>query len=282
MPLKQIIGVIHLPRLPSVSVKPEAPLEQIVEQATKEAEMLERLNYSGVLIENYGDAPYRKRVRDPLTLTSMSVIVREVVKSTRLKVGINLLRNSGREAYSMAAATGAKFVRINTLIETIVSDSGVIEPEAPRLKALRINYPGIEIYADILVKHALSLTASLGTIETMSSLLSRSISKTPVEDYLRALITDYIERGGANVLIVTGLRTGELPPLELVKLMKKYSTVPVLVGSGITPKNIREVLKWCDGVIVGSYIKKEGKAGNPLDPLRAEILIKRIEEHQVE
>jgi len=136
---KEIIAVIHLPRLPSISIY--ADLNSIIDYAVKEARLLEELGYSGVIVENYGDAPYYKRVRDPLTLCSMTSIVREVVRTTSLKVGVNLLRNSGREAYSVAVASGARFIRVNALVETVVSDSGVIEPEAPRLKPLRANYP---------------------------------------------------------------------------------------------------------------------------------------------
>lgn len=270
---KEVIGVVHLPRLPSLYVKPSQDLNSIVEQAVSEAKVLEKLGYSGVIIENYGDKPYIKRVRDPLTLASMSVVVREVARSTSLKVGVNLLRNSGREAYSIAYASGAKFVRVNALVETLISDSGIIEPEAPRLKPLLLNYPGIEIYADILVKHSFSLRALAIFTEPLSY-----ISKGTQEDYLREVIEEYIHRGGAGALVVTGLKTGEPPSLELIKAVKKHSIVPVVVGSGANPGNICSLLELCDGVIVGSFLKKDGKAGNPLDPERAEVFIKRTKE----
>jgi Predicted TIM-barrel enzyme len=108
----------------------------------------------------------------------MAVIVREVVKNTGFKVGVNLLRNSGREAYSIAVAAGAKFIRVNALVETIVSDSGIIEPEAPKLRTIRFNYPGVEVYADILVKHSASLRASLSIMEAQVLSLLKASLKT--------------------------------------------------------------------------------------------------------
>jgi len=270
--LKEVIGVIHLPRLPSVYSSVD--LNSIIDYAVREARLLEELGYSGVIVENYGDKPYSKRVRDPVTLCSMTSIVREVVKSTSLKIGVNLLRNSGREAYSVAVASGAKFIRVNALVETIISDSGVIEPEASRLRPLRINYPDIEIYADILVKHASSLRLALSILEAENSVTS----KGSLEDYYRELVGDYVERGGASALVVTGLRTGEPPPIRLLELTKKYSPIPVLAGSGVTLENIDKVARIVDGVIVGSYIKKQGKAGNPTDPDRAKQLILKIRE----
>ncbi|MCC6011238.1 MAG: BtpA/SgcQ family protein [Desulfurococcaceae archaeon] len=270
--LREVIAVIHLPRLPSLYHRVD--LNSIIDYAVREVKLLEELGYSGIIVENYGDYPYSKRVRDPVTLCSMTSIVKEVVRASSLKVGVNLLRNSGREAYSVAVASGARFIRVNALVETIISDSGVIEPEAPRLRALRLNYPGVEVYADILVKHASSLRFTLSLIEASTS----AIAKSSVEDYYRGLVEDYVERGGADALVVTGLKTGELPPIRLVELTKKYSPKPVIVGSGVTLENIDKVAKTADGLIIGSYIKKQGHAGNPTDPERARKIIKKIRE----
>ncbi|MEM4718002.1 MAG: BtpA/SgcQ family protein, partial [Desulfurococcaceae archaeon] len=193
------------------------------------------------------------------------------VRNTGFKVGVNLLRNSGREAYAIAVTTKARFIRVNTLVDTILSDSGIIEPEAPRLKPIVHNYPGIEIYADILVKHATSPRPVLGFIESSSMILSRGAP----EEYLRDLIDDYVERGRASTLVVTGLRTGEPLPFHLVRLVKRYSSIPVLVGSGVSAENIKTILREVDGVIVGSFVKRDGKAGNQVDPERARSLIQR-------
>jgi membrane complex biogenesis BtpA family protein len=270
----EVFGVIHLPGLPRTSHVYKSSLDQLVENAVLEAKTLSSLGYTGVIVENYGDAPFEARVQDPLALSTMAIIVHEVVENTGFKVGVNLLRNSGFEAYSIAVASKAKFIRVNALVEPIVSDSGVIEPDASRLRSVRINYPGVEVYADIFVKHAAGLRTSLSLIESSSI-----ISKASTEDYVRELVEEYVERGKADALIVTGIKTGEAPPLNLVSLVKKYSPIPVLVGSGVTVENISKVVEVADGVIVGSYIKKNGKAGNPLDTARAEAFIKKLREH---
>ncbi|MEM4718071.1 MAG: BtpA/SgcQ family protein, partial [Desulfurococcaceae archaeon] len=114
---------MHLPRLPSINYKPEVDLDELIEQAVYESKVLDDLGYTGVIVENYGDYPYSKRVVDPLILSSMSIITREVVRNPGFKVGVNLLRNSGREAYAIAVTTKARFIRVNTLVDTILSDS---------------------------------------------------------------------------------------------------------------------------------------------------------------
>jgi len=272
----EIIGVIHLPRLPSTTIRSERRIEETIDQAVKEASTLEKLGYDGVIIENYGDKPYMKRVSDPLTIASLAVITREVVRNTSLKVGVSVLRNSGREAYSIAVASGARFVRINSLVETLITDSGFIEPEAPNLRDLSVNYPGIEIYGDILVKHAVSLTV-LSRYNFLANTLLGSIGGGyPLSDMLRDLIQDLTERALVHKIIVTGLKTGSPPDPGLVAAVKKFSDKPVILGSGADPSNIKNYIKHIDGVIIGSYIKRDGKAGNPLDENRARIFIETV------
>ncbi len=269
---KLLIGVIHLPRLPSTHYVSEVKVEEILERAVKESKLLEELGFSGLIIENFGDAPFLKRVKDPLTLSVFTVITREVVRSVSIDVGVNLLRNSGLEAYSVALAAGAKFIRVNSLIETLLTDSGIIEPEAPRLRNIRFNYPGIKVYADILCKHGASLNYL--TYREQSSMKS----DVNDEELMRELVMDAVERGKADALIVTGLRTGEEPSIEFLSKIKNVSPVPVIVGSGARPENLEKLMMNADGVIVGSYIKINGKAGNPLDVEKAKQFVSKFNE----
>lgn len=266
---KLLVGVIHLPRLPSTHYVGEVGVEEVVERAVKESRILEELGYGGIIVENFGDAPFLKRVRDPLTLAAFTVVAREVVKSVRIDVGINLLRNSGLEAYSIALATGAKFIRVNSLVETLLTDSGVVGPEAPRLRNVRFNYPGVKIFADIVCKHG----SSLSYLAYREQSLVKGGTE-PLED----LVADAVERGRADALVVTGTRTGEEPDVEFLSKVKSVSPVPVLVGSGATPENLEVLLRRADGVIVGSYIKADGKAGNPVDFERARRFISKFNE----
>ncbi len=266
---KLLLGVIHLPRLPSTHYVGGAGVEEIVERAVKESKILEELGYGGIIVENFGDAPFLKRVKDPLTLAAFTVVAREVVKSVRIDVGINLLRNSGLEAYSVALATGAKFIRVNSLVETLLTESGIVEPEAPRLRNVRFNHPGVKILADIVCKHGSSLS--------YLAYKEQSLAKGGTEP-LEELVADAVERGRADALIVTGPRTGEEPDVEFLSKVKSISPVPVLVGSGATPENLEVLLRRADGVIVGSYIKMNGKAGNPVDFERARRFVSKFNE----
>jgi len=257
------IGVIHLPPLPYTYTR-GTPIEKLVEYSIRDSKMLEEAGFDGILIENFGDKPYPKRVVDPLALTAMAIAVHETVKSVSIPVGVNLLRNSGLEAYSIAIAAKARFIRVNAYVETLLTDSGIIEPEANSLRAVKLNYPGIKIFADILCKHGASLT------------YTNLLVIHGVEEALKTIVLDAVERSGANYIVVTGSRTGEPPAPELLKKISEISPTPIVIGSGITPDNICRLIGYAQGVIVGSYIKIDGRVGNSVDIERAKRFIESL------
>ena len=48
---------------------------------------------------------------------------------------------------------------------------------------------------------------------------------------------------------------------------------PVLVGSGVTDRTIGELLRECDGAIVGSWLKVDGDVSRPVDLERVKRLM---------
>ena len=81
-------------------------------------------------------------------------------------------------------------------------------------------------------------------------------------------------RGLADALLVTGTGTGAPTPLEDVgRVRTAVPHAPVLVASGVTVDEVRAVLEAADGVVVGSSIMREGRAGQPVDAARARALV---------
>ncbi|MEM4724611.1 MAG: BtpA/SgcQ family protein, partial [Candidatus Hadarchaeum sp.] len=64
---------------------------------------------------------------------------------------------------------------------------------------------------------------------------------------------------------VSGKMTGAAPELEKVRLAKQLAKRPILMGSGTNADNIAAFLQYADGAIVGSSLKKDGIAENPVD-----------------
>jgi len=78
------------------------------------------------------------------------------------------------------------------------------------------------------------------------------------------LIRD-VEFFSADVVIATGQRTGDAADIGYTRLFREATALPLLVGSGVTPANVKTVLSVADGVIVGSALKQDGVWWNPVD-----------------
>lgn len=254
MKIPSLIGVIHLPALSgapgAASAYPSDTLQKAGLWAVKEAKALSQAGFDGIILENFGDVPFYKDRVPPETVACMSVIAAAVRETTRVPLGINVLRNDARAALAIAAVTGCDFIRVNVLSGVAATDQGIVEGDAAYLMRERQRLgSSVAIFADIHVKHARSLSS----------------------DDPALAAEDLIVRAGADGVIVTGSGTGK--PVDPGALEKVYRLVsehglPLYIGSGATPQNIRELMGYATGVIVGSALRKGGKAGTPLDPKR--------------
>ncbi len=235
---KVVIGVLHLPPLPGSPAWRGLSLEDILEYALRNAERLEKGGVDGIIVENFGDAPFPKVLDDAATLAAFAVVVREVSRSVSVPVGVNVLRNSFREAVAVSCVCGGRFVRINAYTDTLVTDQGIIEPCARELtRYMRALGCRVAVLADVMCKHSTPLFA---------------------RDIEEAVKTAF-GRGSADAVIVTGEATGEAPdPLDVVRAKDAAGDRPVLVGSGMTPENVR-LYSAADGYIVGTYFEVGGE-----------------------
>jgi len=74
---KPIIDVIHLPALPGAPLY-KGNLQGIIIRAQSDSFLLKRGGVDGLIIENYGDKPYKIRVRDPETIAALTLIAYKV------------------------------------------------------------------------------------------------------------------------------------------------------------------------------------------------------------
>ncbi len=132
------------------------------------------------------------------------------------------------------------------------TDQGWIEGDAAGTLRLRARIaPDVAVLADVMVKHA---TPPSGlTLETAAR--------------------DAADRGLADAVIISGSGTGSPALLEDVREASAAVGVPVLVGSGVTPETVEATLEVAHGVIVGSALMADGRAGGPIDPVRVARLV---------
>ena len=154
---KPIIGMIHLPPLPG-NPRNKLSINEIIESSLNNAELLVNNRVPLLMIENYYDTPYPKYSAREEVIGAMSIIAWEIKRNVNVPIGINILRNCGKAALSVAHITGASFIRVNALSQTIVSDQGIIEPISYALsRKKKILNTNVKIMADVNVKHAAPL-----------------------------------------------------------------------------------------------------------------------------
>lgn len=243
-PRKPIIGMIHLPPLPG-SPGNKLTMKELTKFALDEARKLEGAGLDACIVENVGDVPLLKSDLPPYTVAAMAALTGAVVESTKMKVGVNMLRNACEEAFSVAHVAGAHFIRCNILIGAYATDQGIIEGCAADVARLKKELGSqVLVFGDVHVKHAYP------------------IFNVKIEHAAQ----DLAERGGADALIVSGPRSPVPPSFQRVKKVRDAINKPVLVGSGIGLANVNQFYQKSDGVIIGEPdFKVGGLWGGPSD-----------------
>lgn len=247
-----LIGVIHLPALPGAP-RYAGSMTAIFEQCRRDGEVLAAAGFDAVMVENFGDAPFFRGSVPSETVASMAVCCELVRRTSGLALGVNVLRNDGEAALSVAAASGAQFVRVNILVGARVTDQGVIETSAASLLRKRkfLGLESVRIVADVDVKHSVPL--GTGAID---------------DEAIEA-----VERGLADAVVVSGSRTGEEASRDAVLAVRAAVRAPVWMGSGVRAETLSDWLSVASGVIVGSDLRANGRAGGPIDRARAEAFV---------
>jgi uncharacterized protein len=259
-----LIGVIHLPPLPgspdASGLDPGSVLQRAGLLAVKEAQLLSQTGFDGLVLENFGDTPFYKTEVPPETVASLAIIAAAVRETTRARIAINVLRNDARSAMAIAAVCGCEMIRVNVLSGVAATDQGLIEGDAAFLlrERARLGAQGVSILADVHVKHGKSLSS----------------------DDIGLAVEEAALRGRASAVVVTGATTGRAVDLAALRRATEVAGkhgVPVLIGSGARRDNLAELLKLADGVIVGSDLRRNGRAGAPLDPKRVREFAKAFQ-----
>ncbi len=249
-----VIAMLHAPALPGSS-RSRLELDAIAARVIADARAAAAGGADALLIENYGDAPFRPARVAPHVVSMLTALAIGVRESVSLPLGVNVLRNDARAAIAVARAAGGSFVRINVLAGVVATDQGLVTGEAERVLAYRARLGARELalLADVDVKHG------------------RPLWGVTIVDRAR----DLVERAGADALVVTGEATGRMPAAADVEAVRRACPeVPLLVGSGVDPDSARELLCFADGAIVGTALKRGGDLGAPIERARVEAVVR--------
>jgi len=245
-----VIGLIHLPPLPDY---PDSPgIDTIVEGALADLDVLQAAGFDGVLVENEYDRPHRVTAA-PATIDAMTRITRACADAAGdVVVGCEILLHDPRASLNVALDSGAGFVRNDYFVDRM-SRPGFgefeIDPDALLDYRSVIGAEHVLILADVQVKYATMLE-----------------SRTLTESARLAC------EKGADAVVITGDATGNAPNGDALRRAAAGASVPVLIGSGLDPKNAARLLAGCAGAIVGTALMRNKR----VDPIRTGRLMDEV------
>lgn len=251
-----IIAMIHVDALPATP-KNSKNINEIVEKAILEAEIYKKAGVDALMIENMHDVPYLKEKVGPEIISAMTIIGYEVKKNSNLPTGIQILAGANREALACANSAGLDFIRAEGFVFSHIADEGLINSCAGQLLRYRksIDADNILVFTDIKKKHCShSITNDVNIVETAKA----------AEFFL------------SDGVIITGVSTGTTADINEIKDVKRYVKIPVLVGSGVNNENVDQYLKFCNGLIVGSYFKENSYWENKIDSDKVKRFMEKV------
>jgi membrane complex biogenesis BtpA family protein len=243
---KPVIGMVHLLPLPGAPGYAGYGMGAIVDYARRDAEALLEGGVDGLMVENMWDLPYYVGSdAKPEAMTAQAVAARAIVEMSPVPVGINVVHNGGVVTLSIAVAAGARFIRVCILTGARLWDTGELDHGCAAdllRKRKELGAEEIKLLCDVDKKHSVPFPG------------------LDLETHI-----EWTEFYRADALIVSGRMTGDAPPVAKVRRARELATRPILLGSGTTSENIGDFLQYADGAIVGSSLKLDGVAENPVD-----------------
>ena len=253
---KPVIGMIHLKALPGTP-KYQFNNTAIIEKALQEAHTYKDAGIDALMIENMHDVPYLKNEVGHEISSLMAIIAYLIKKETGLPLGIQILAGANRAALAAAFNSAADFIRAEGFVFGHLADEGYIDSNAAELLRYRkhLGAENIAVFTDIKKKHSShALTQDLDIAEMAHA----------AEFFL------------SDGLIITGIHTGSAADTREIIQVKQSVDLPVLIGSGINSDNVSDFLSIADGLIIGSYFKKDNYWENDIDPGKVKQLMKKV------
>src|SRR3989339_268670 len=251
-----VIGMVHT--APLLGYKNSPGFKEVEKKFMQDLKFLVAGGIDAVMIENNYDIPHFETAK-PSTIPQLTDLCLKARKFTKKPLGLCVLWNDYKTALSIAKIANFNFVRVPVFVDRVKTHYGIFSDKAKKAIEFtkKISAESIMIFADVQVKHA------------------EHLIKRPLKDTVSEAVAKK-----ADAIIITGKWTGDPPTIEDVLEAKKAAkNIPVILGSGITSKNVKRYN--VDGLIVGSYFKGDGdpkeKDFHNIFPWKVKMQKKRIE-----
>ncbi len=254
---KALVGMVHVRALPGTPLA-EHTVDELARIAADEARTLHEAGFDSIMIENMHDRPYLWGAHGPEITAAMTRVGLAVRAVTDKPIGVQVLAGGQTEALAVALAIGAGYIRVENFVFAEVADEGLIaQATAGELLRYRraIGADHIKVICDLQKKHAAhAITGDLS-----------------LADWAHGA-----EFFGADGVIVTGPATGAPTDRADLEAVRAATSLPLVVGSGVTSDTAASLLGIADAVIVGSALKQGGAWGEPLDSSHCAKMVEAV------
>lgn len=199
---------------------------------------------AGAIVENYhgGDDD----VESVMAILSVEKIPND------FKIGVNILPNDYRRAIELTDCYKGDFIQLDHIAGEYGNKkaSVTMDSRIDHYNRCRENAPHVQVLGGVHPKYYNPITGS----------------------DLMADLTMAIQR--ADAIVVTGAGTGMATPLDKIidfrtklDILSPVRRVPLIIGAGLNPSNVKEQMQYADGAIVGSTFKPNGNTIKEVDPI---------------
>lgn len=250
---KPVIGVLHMHAMPTdPKYDPVTGIEGVIEAARKDLHAYQDGGIDGILFCNEFSIPYTPNVRT-VTVATMARVIGELKSEIKVPFGVTVAADA-MKGFDLAAAVGASFIR------------SVLHGASAGVYGISDVHPGE------LERHRAEL--GLMNCKTMTAIVpegSRQIAERPLKEVAKTLAFNL----NPDTILVYSDTPGSSIDVEQVKTIKEVTDTPVFASNGVKPETIEEILSVCDGAIVATSTKFDGKFYNQVDIKRVKKLMEK-------
>jgi hypothetical protein len=247
----QLVGMVHLPALPGSPAWDGTPIERIGDLAVADSLVLKEAGFDAAMIQNSLDRPTRLSV-DLLTVSMMTAIVQRVRVECAIEIGVNVVKNDGPAAIAIAASTGSRFVRVKCLTGSRYGAEGLYNGCAFDTARIR---------------------RDSGTMPAIWADIREPTSRSLVEVELDFDVTNALDQGGADGIVITGVDSASTFALA-TEVRDLRPEAHLIIGGKVSASNVAQALLLAHTVIIGSALKAFGGFSGRNDRAKAQEIAK--------
>lgn len=255
---KPVIGVLHMHAFPTdPKYNAEEGIQGALEAARKDLHAYQDGGIDGILFCNEYSIPYTSNVPD-VTIACMARIIGELKSEIRVPIGVTVAADA-MKGFDLAAAVQADFLR------------GGLHGSHAGVYGLSSVDPGA------IERHRYAV--GCGNVKTMTAVIpegTAQVAERSLEEVVKTLTFNL----NPDTLLIYSSNPGSSIDTSLVERVKKVTDTPVFASNGVKIETVKDILSVCDGAVVATGIKYDGKFYNPVDPQRVKDLMKNAKEQR--